>query len=154
VNAIVYSDVIMSAYKVESEIYKATWELLQDSAYDIGADIADHMGESVGRQLNYLLTLGTGGGSQPTGIVTAVGTPNTTTISNAASVAGRLPELGSPPLTPAYRKGPKTGWMFNTTPTRLQARQLKDTIGQYYWQPALTAGDEPTLFGYKYVIQP
>jgi HK97 family phage major capsid protein len=151
VNAITYTDVVLNSYTIKSDIYKASWELLQDASFDVGADIAEHMGESVGRKLNTLLTTGAGAGSQqPTGIVTAVGTPSLATASNSTVSIDDFLALEAA-VDIAYRTNPKTAYMFNDT-TRLAIRKLKDTTGRYYWQPAVTLGDQATFNGYNYII--
>jgi HK97 family phage major capsid protein len=51
-------------------------------------------------------------------------------------------------LAPGYRSGAK---FYMNTLTQGHARKLKDTTGQYLWQPSLQAGQPDRLLGYEVV---
>jgi len=51
-------------------------------------------------------------------------------------------------LRPAYRQN--ASFVMNTT-TLLAIRKMKDSYGDYVWQPSITPGQPDTLFGYPVV---
>lgn len=149
--AIAFGQKVLGAYKFTSKIIKVSEELLEDEAVGIEALLADAMGERVGRIVNQYLTTGTGGGTQPEGIV-AGSTLGKTTNSNSAITTDELIDL-SQSVNAAYRVGPKVRFMF--TDSLLSAiRKLKGSgDGQYIWQPAdARTGAPSTLLGYPYSI--
>jgi HK97 family phage major capsid protein len=60
-----------------------SWQLLQDAGVDIEERIGTALGRRIGRAVNSHLTVGTGGGTQPAGIV-----PNSTVGFTGAAAAG------------------------------------------------------------------
>ncbi len=64
-----FGQVTLNGYKFSSKIVKVSIELLQDSAFDIGAFVAKKLGQRLGRVQNTYFTTGTGS-SQPQGVLT------------------------------------------------------------------------------------
>lgn len=149
---LVFAQRTLSAYKYMAGgagnlPLKVSWELLQDSAFDVSGFIARKLGERIARVQAVHWATGTGSG-QPQGIVTPITTSGTIgTLALADLVATILF------LDPAYRANAK--WIMNDA-TYGTIMGLNDTTGR----PLLTgvndgiAGDitRPRLLGYEVVI--
>lgn len=109
---------------------KLSFELMQDSAFDMLQFLADAIGERLGRRANARLTVGTGTG-MANGIVTA-STLGVTAVSATAITADEVMGLQHS-VNAAYRRSPKCRWQFADT-TLLALRRLKDGQGNYLWQ--------------------
>jgi HK97 family phage major capsid protein len=117
----------LDAYKYSSGPILVSSELLQDSAFDIGAILNDLMGERIARKVNTDLTTGDGSGD-PNGIVTAT-SAGKTTAGVAAVTADEIIDFYHS-IDPAYRSLPSFRFMFNDS--TLQAiRKLKDGQNRY-----------------------
>lgn len=120
----------LDAYVDATPWVKISFELMQDSAFDIEGFLAEALGERLGRRANNKLTVGTGVG-QANGIVTA-SSLGKTTASATAITADEMMEFQHS-VNAAYRRSPKARWMFADT-TLLALRKLKDGQGNYLWQ--------------------
>jgi HK97 family phage major capsid protein len=161
--AITLGQQTFGAYKYTSNIVKVSLELLQDSAFDLDAYLTDLFGIRFGRGYEAAFTTGAGGGSAPTGILTALNTLDLPEIiaqgSNANSGnAGDTGanSIGTVDLTelehsvdPSYRRRGK--WMFHDQTLR-QLKQLLDKFGRPIWLPGIAVNAPDTLYGYPYVI--
>jgi HK97 family phage major capsid protein len=126
--------------------------MLDDSGVDILGFLAREAGTSIGVAVNTALTTGTDT-TAPNGIATAAGSG----ITGGTGVAGaftadNLIDL-SYSVNSAYRRMPGTGWQM-TGPTIAAVRKLKDTYGQYLFQPSLQAGQPDQLLGYAIYENP
>lgn len=126
---------------------KVSWEVLQDSAFDVSSFVARKLGERIARLQAVHWATGTGSG-QPQGIVTPITTSGTIgTLALSDLVATILF------LDPAYRANAK--WLMNDA-TYGTIMGLNDSTGR----PLLTGvndgitGDitSPRLLGYPVVI--
>lgn len=139
----------LSAYIYDSKMVKVSYELIQDSFFNMDGLMTDLFGESLGRKVNAVLTTGTGS-SQAQGIVVGASSGKTA-ASTTAITSDELIDLQHS-VDPAYRESPKCRFMFKDSV--LQAiRKLKDGNGQYL----LTRGDINTgapdmLLGKPYSI--
>ena len=131
----------LGAYKYTSKIVRVSVELLQDSAFNLGAELGSLLGERLGRIQNTHATTGTGS-SQPNGVVTA-GTLGKTAAAVAAVTSNEIIDLYHS-VGRAYRGG--ASFMANDS-TLAAIRQLKDGDSQYLWQPGMQAGQPDRLFG-------
>lgn len=138
----------LQAYKYTSDLILVPQELLEDSAIDIARYVAQVCAERISRIQNEEFTVGTDA-SQPNGIVTA-STLGVTAASMAAITGDELMELVHS-VDPAYRRGPGVGFMLNDQ-TLLAIRKLKDSNGQYLWQPALTMAEPDRLLGFPATV--
>lgn len=127
---LVFGQKRLDAYVDATKWVKVSFELLQDSAFDIEAFIGDALGERLGRRANNRLTVGTGT-NQANGIVTA-STLGKTSASSAGFTADEILELQHSVRAP-YRRSPKCRWMFADS-TLLALRKLKDGDGNFLWQ--------------------
>lgn len=139
----------LDAYVDATPWVKISFELLQDSAFDIEGFLAEALGERMGRRANARLTTGTGV-SQPNGIVTASAL-GVTAAAVAAVTADEVMTLQHS-VNAAYRRSPKCRWMFADT-TLLTLRKLKDGQGNYLWQMGdVRVGAPDVLLGKPYSI--
>jgi HK97 family phage major capsid protein len=120
----------LDAYVDATPWVKISYELMQDSVFNLEAFLAEALGERLGRRCNARLTTGSGA-SQPNGIATA-STLGKTAASATAIAADEMMDLQHSVRAP-YRRSPKCRWMFADT-TLLALRKLKDGAGNYLWQ--------------------
>ena len=136
------SFVTLGAFKF-GFLTQVSLELLEDSGVDMLSFLADQVGNAVGFAVGSALTVGTGT-TQPTGIVAASsvgGTSGTATGFTADNLIDLYYSLDG-----AARQLPGVGWMMTGKSIGL-VRKLKDTAGNYVFQPALGIGSPDTLLG-------
>lgn len=122
---------------------QVSMELLDDSGVDMLGFLADQVGNAVGFAVGSALTVGTGT-NEPTGIVTASsvgGTSGTATGFTADNLIDLYYSLDG-----AARQLPGVGWMM-TGQSIGRVRKLKDTAGNYVFQPGLSLDAPDTLLG-------
>lgn len=137
----------IGAYKY-GIIVEATQEIVDDSQLDILSILAEDAGEAVADKVMADLLVGNGTG-KPWGWITRA-----TGGVNAANLAGvttdNLIDLQHSILKP-YRRNA----VFMTSDQAVQGlRKLKDTTGNYIWQPALNAGAPDTILGTPIMTDP
>lgn len=139
----------LNAFAFDTEFIKWSWELDQDSIFDMELLLASLLGERLARLGNAQLTVGTGS-SAPNGIVTASGLGKTC-AATAAITADEIIDFQHS-VNAAYRRSPKTRWQFADT-TLLAIRKLKDGDGNYLWQMGdVKTGAPDVLLGKPYSI--
>jgi HK97 family phage major capsid protein len=118
-------------------------ELLEDSGVDMLSFLADQVGNALGFAVGSALTVGTGT-LEPTGIVTASavgGTSGTATGFTADNLIDLLYSLDG-----SARMMPSVGFMM-TGQSIGRVRKLKDTAGNFVFQPSLALDSPDTLLG-------
>ena len=118
-------------------------ELLEDSGVDMLSFLADQVGNALGFAVGSALTVGTGT-VEPTGIVAASsvgGTSGTATGFTADNLIDLYYSLDG-----AARQLPGVGWMM-TGQSIGRVRKLKDTAGNYVFQPGLSLDSPDMLLG-------
>jgi len=145
------SSITLSAYKV-GKLLQISSELLADTGFDIVGYMAESAGRNLGIAVDAAYVAGTGT-TQPTGfldsalvaLTAATGTGSTTGLPTSGSVVGGdvLIELYHS-ILPQYRG--RASFVMNDSTIKV-VRKLKDTTGQYLWQPALVAGQPDTILG-------
>lgn len=146
---ITFGQLTLDAYKYSSKQVKVPVELMQDSAFDINAIVADALGERLGRILNEHFTTGTGA-AQPNGIVTASGVGKTGAAGQTGSVIydDLIDLIHSVDI--AYRT---QGAKFMMADSSVKViRKLKDSNGLPLWQPSVVAGQPDAILAYPVVI--
>ena len=138
-----FGQVSIGAYKVGTMI-KVSEELLNDSVFDLESYIAKEFARRIGAKEEEAFFTGDGSG-KPLGVLAATGGAETgvTSASSTAITADELMDLFYSLKSP-YRK--KAVWVLNDS-TIKAVRKLKDSTGQYLWQPSLMAGTPDTLLG-------
>jgi HK97 family phage major capsid protein len=131
----------LSAFKIDSGFIRVSDELLEDSQFDLEGFVGRAIAERIGRRMQTRLATGTGTG-QALGVVTA-STLGRTAAAAAAITADELIDLFYSVNEP-YR----TNGVFLMRSTTIAAvRKLKDSQGQYLWNPAIAAGQPETILG-------
>ena len=130
-----FSQVALSAYKIAT-IMKVSEELMQDSVFNMASYIGTNFGRRIAEAEEAAFVAGNGSG-KPTG-ATAGASAGVTAASATAITSNEVLDLMYS-LKRQYRRN-----MHDSTIKAI--RQLKDSNGQYLWQPALSAGD-PDLIG-------
>ena len=138
-----FGQVSIGAYKVGTMI-KVSEELLNDSVFDLESYIAKEFARRIGAKEEEAFFTGDGSG-KPLGVLAATGGAETgvTAASSTAVTADELMDLFYS-LKSTYRK--KAVWVLNDS-TIKAVRKLKDSTGQYLWQPSLVAGTPDTILG-------
>lgn len=134
-----FGQTMFNSYIFCSDSVLVPLALMQDSYFDLDAEIAKLLGIRLGRLFNNKMTVGSGT-NEPTGVQTAV-------IASANTVQGATGETTSIVYSdlvsvlhlvdPAYRDRAK--FMFADSTLKI-LRQLKDSSNRPLWQPGLTAG--------------
>ena len=134
--------ITLSAFKY-GFLTQVSQELLEDSGVDMLSFLADQVGNALGFAVGSALTVGTGT-VEPTGIVAASsvgGTSGTATGFTADNLIDLLYSLDG-----AARNLPGVGWMM-TGQSVGRVRKLKDTAGNYVFQPSLAMDSPDMLLG-------
>jgi HK97 family phage major capsid protein len=144
-----FSTVLFKAFKYSSKPILISSELLQDSAFDLAAEIGQALGTRISRIQNDHFTTG-GGTTLPKGVVVASG--EGAVGAGYAITADELINLEHS-VDPAYRTNAR--FMFHDA-ILTTLRTLKFSIGAdtvaYVWQPSLQAGNPDRILGYPYTI--
>lgn len=139
----VFEQVSLSAFKLGTFL-KISEELLNDSAFNLEAYLASEFARRIAAAEEEAFVAGDGKG-KPTGVFAATGgAPSGATSAKATDIsADDLIDLHYSLRAP-YRKN--ATWLMNDSTVKT-VRKLKDTTGQYLWQPALTVGAPDTILG-------
>lgn len=139
----------LSAHAYDTEWVKFSYELAQDSIFNMETLLGGLLGERLGRLTNRELTIGDGSGD-PQGIVTGSTLGKTATAAAAITYDEVIDLVHS--VDPAYRSSPKVGFQFHDT-TLAALRKLKDAEGRYIWSAGDVQNGVPgTILGYRYHI--
>ena len=138
-----FGQVSIGAYKLGTMI-KVSEELLNDTVFDLQSYISREFARRIGAKEEEAFFTGDGKG-KPLGLLAAAGGAQTgvTAASQTAVTADELMDLYYALKAP-YRK--KSVWVLNDSTVKA-VRKLKDSNGQYLWQPSLTAGTPDTILG-------
>lgn len=133
---------------------------LQDAFFSVENWLVNDIADGMGKNLEAAIYNGNGS-DKPTGLFNTapVSTADYASPLRAAAAFQYIPSAGASPvamsfdhlinavysLNRAYR--PNAKWGMNTT-TQGAVRKLKDSDGQYLWQPSLQVGQPDLLLGY------
>lgn len=133
-----------------SKVVKVSWELLQDSFFNLDGLLAELLGERLGRFSNTEFTTGSTAG-KISGFITG-STSGKTAASATAFTRAELVDLMHS-VDPAYRNSPKARWMFNdTTLAALKKLSFGSGDDRPLWVPGMALGAPDTLEGKPYSI--
>jgi HK97 family phage major capsid protein len=156
-----FSEVVYNAYLASSDQVLVEVQLLQDSAFDLEALLAQLLGIRIGRLTEAGYTTGTGSGAnQPTGILTAIqndASPNVVTAVGSSTNDGVGGNTGTNSIgsddfesligavDPAYRVGAKfmAHWSYID-----YLRKVKDKYGRPLFTDP-TTGELKKIMGYE-----
>lgn len=138
-----FGQVSIGAYKLGT-IIKVSEELLNDSVFDMPAYIAKEFARRIGAAEEAAFFTGDGT-NKPTGILAASGgAKNGVTAAGTDKItADELIDLFYALRAP-YRRN--AVWLLNDSTVKA-IRKLKNTTGDYLWQPSLVAGTPDTILG-------
>jgi HK97 family phage major capsid protein len=148
-STITFGQTSLDAFKL-TDLIKVSMELLQDSAFDLEAYLAQEFARAFGAAEEEAFCIGTGTG-QPTGIFTANGgslgvTAAGTTAITFDDLINLVYSLKSP-----YRRNA----VFLLNDASIGAiRKLKDSNGQYLWTVGLQVGQPDRLLGFPIYTSP
>jgi HK97 family phage major capsid protein len=141
---LVFTQVAFGSYMWSSGQIPVTYQLLDDTAINLPAEIGELAGIRLGRIQNTYMTTGTGT-AQPEGIVTGATDSGVVAADVALVTWQELIQLKHS-VDQGYRQSPKEGYM--TSDTGLAA--MKQMIGQLntpVWQPSLVPNAPDTYDG-------
>ena len=138
----------IDAYKL-TDLIRISIELLQDSMFNLEHYIADEFARAFGVAEEEAFCIGTGQG-QPTGIFRETGGGTIGVNAGASINTDNLIDLVYALKSP-YRRN-AVFLMRDITVSSI--RKLKDSNGQYLWQPSVQAGEPDKLLGYRLYTSP
>lgn len=143
-----FSKKSLGAHKLGTLI-KVSEELLNDSVFNIDSYLANEFARRIGSKEEEAFFVGESGKKMPTGIFDATegGEVGHTTESALAITFDDILDLFYSLKAP-YRKN--ATWVLNDS-TIKAIRKLKDSNGQYLWQPSVSAGTPDTILNRPYV---
>jgi HK97 family phage major capsid protein len=149
---ITFASVTYGAYMYTSKLVRVSFQLMQDSAFDMGAFLSSALGERLARATNAHYTTGTGS-SQPNGAVTAAGDSGVDIDLSDTTKVEDLVDIYHA-LDPAYRMNAR--WMMHDDMLAL-IRKITLITGttvtpEWAWQPGLAPGAPDTILGKPYTI--
>ncbi|MFI0900570.1 phage major capsid protein [Streptomyces sp. NPDC020983] len=146
-----FGQVELGAYKYGALI-QISRELLDDTGVDLEGYLAMQAGRALGNAFGAHAITGDGSG-KPDGVVhgASLGKTGGTGVGGAFS-SDDLIDLFFSVIAP-YRKSSAATWMMADS-SIANARKLKDTTGQYIWQPGLQAGVPDTILGKPVLTEP
>lgn len=139
----------LGAYKYTSKVVLVSYELMQDSAFNMEAFLAQKLAERIGRITNTHFTTGDGS-SKPYGVVAgaAAGKTGATGQTTSVTYEDLVDLLHS--VNRAYRT-PNAAFMMADS-TYKAIRKLKDSEGLPLWAVNVANGAPDTLLGARIVI--
>lgn len=146
-----FGQITLGAYKYGTLI-QVSRELLDDTGVDLEGYLAMQAGRALGNAFGAHAVTGDGT-AKPRGVVTDA----TLGVTGATGVVGafnsdNLIDLFYSVIAP-YRASGSTKWIMRDSSVAT-ARKLKDTTGQYIWQPGLTADAPDTILGKQVLTDP
>lgn len=138
-----FDQVILDAYKLHVAV-KVSEELLYDNAFNLESYLLNSFAKALGNAEEEAFLTGDGK-NKPTGILNATGGGEVGVTTAADSIkADEVIDLVYKLKRP-YRKNAA---FITSDATLSQIRKLKDSNGNYLWQPTLTAGEPDRILGY------
>lgn len=144
-----FGKMTLDAYKY-GQLLQYSFELSQDTGVDLLGFAARDFGRALGRVTDTAYVLGTGS-NQPQGIMTAMGTGDTggTGVAGVPTFDNLINLVYS--VNEEYRLNAQ--WLMRDA-TAAAIRKLKDSDGQYLWQPSQQVGTPDRLLGFEVVTDP
>ncbi|MEM7810279.1 MAG: phage major capsid protein [Planctomycetota bacterium] len=143
----VFTQKVLGARKITSGLFPVSHEIMRDSAFNIGVLAPQMLGEQIGRFLNEKLTNGTGSGEME-GLVTAAVSGKVAGSATVITFDDVIDLIYS--VDPSYRNRTGFALMMHDGIQR-DLMKIKDSDGNYLWQPSNQAGQPPTVRGRRIV---
>lgn len=146
-----FGQITLGAYKYGTLI-QVSRELLDDTGVDLEGYLSMQAGRALGNAFGAHAITGDGT-AKPRGVITDA----TLGVTGAAGVTGApnsdgLIDLFYSVIAP-YRASSSTKWIMRDSSVAT-IRKLKDTTGQYIWQPGIVAGAPDTMLGKPVLTDP
>lgn len=145
----VFGQVPFGAWTYTSDVIRIPNELLNDSAFDLEAEVRDRFAERIGRIQNDEFTNLVASSSGPTGFVPVARVGVTGKTGEATSISYDDVIDLEHAVDPAYRAG--SAYMMHDN-TFAALRKLKDSQGRPLFGVGINEGDPDRLNGYPYVL--
>jgi HK97 family phage major capsid protein len=142
-----FAQLILNAFKYSSKPILMSYELTQDSAFDLGALVGDWLGTRIARIQNDHFTTGAGT-TLPKGLTVAAVVGKAAASMTTFTSDEVIDLIHS--VDPSYR--PNASFMFHDTVLATIRKLKESTTNAYIWQPGLQAGVPDRLLGYRYTI--
>ena len=140
----------LEAYMYSSTIVRVSFQLLQDSAFDLDTWLAKALGQRIGRIQARHFTVGAGS-TEPDGIATSA-TAGVTGTTGQTLTVGYDDLMGlAESIDPAYIEGGNCNWMMSQD-ARKMVRKIKDNQDRPLWEPSLAKGAPDSLLGHGVVL--
>ena len=141
-----FDQISLSAYKLGTAI-KVSEELMNDSVFDLESYISAEFARRIGAAEEEAFLTGDGS-KKPEGVFTKVkATPGATTeVTGTTITFDNIMDVFHS-LRSVYRN--KAIWILNDA-TIKALRKIKDTNGNYIWQPSVVAGQPDTILNRPY----
>lgn len=144
---VTFGTVPLSAYMYTSKIIKVSFQLLQDSAFNLNAWLPGKIAERIGRAVAAHIANGSGS-SQPKGVSKVTVGVNGAKSATAKITYDDLVDLEHS-VDPAYRTNAR--YAFHDSALAL-IRKMKDDNGRPLWVPSLAPGVPSTINGRPYTV--
>lgn len=146
-----FGQITLGAYKYGTLI-QVSRELLDDTGVDLEGYLAMQAGRALGNAFGAHAVTGAGS-TTPRGVVTdaTLGVTGSTAVVGAFN-SDNLIDLFYSVIAP-YRASGSAKWIMKDS-SIATARKLKDSTGQYIWQPGLTAEAPDTILGKQVLTDP
>ena len=140
----------LEAYMYSSTIVRVSFQILQDSAFDLDTWLAKGLGQRIGRIQARHFTVGAGT-TEPDGIATSA-TAGVTGVTGQTTTVGYDDLMSlSESIDPAYIEGGNCNWMMSQD-ARKMVRKIKDNQNRPLWEPSLAKGAPDSLLGHGVVL--
>lgn len=140
----------LEAYMYSSTIVRVSFQMLQDSAFDLDTWLAKGLGQRIGRIQARHFTVGAGT-TEPDGIATSA-TAGVTGVTGQTTTVGYDDLMAlSESIDPAYIEGGNCNWMMSQD-ARKMVRKIKDDQNRPLWEPSLAKGAPDSLLGHGVVL--
>lgn len=133
------------SYKYSSKVIKVSYELLEDSPFNLAAYIFKALGERIGKIQATHFTTGDNS-SKPQGMMTGISAGVTAAATNAITY-DELVDLVTSVEEYYLNSGDRVSFMMHKN-VAAKIRKLKDSTGQPLWQPNIQIGMPDLLLGY------
>lgn len=141
-----FNTVNIPSYMYTSKLVLVSYQLLQDSAFDIEGWLANALGTRIARATNAHMTTADGNG-KPHGVVTGASSALTAAAQDEITY-DELVELEHS-IDPAYRSNAQ--FMFHDSMLK-KLKQMTDGNSRPLWLPGMALREPDSLMGYGYVI--
>lgn len=148
--SVTFGTATLGAYKFTSLVQPVSLELLQDGAIDVGAYLAEVLGERLARAHNYYFTVGTGitsGSAEPAGVVTGA-SKGADAAGDDVITYGELVDLYHS-VDSAYRNN--AVWMMCDS-TLAAIKKIVDDESRPLWGPGLNGGESDSIMGKRVIV--